>query len=196
MSDSSSVRATLAVGLLVLATAGPLIKWYFAGREAAERESGRIEAIARSRETSIAASLASTTTNQLEHLRVEESKRPWFHYQPRFHDPRALADGITLSPSPLIEKPADPFVGGYFVVDPAGLAFLSRRDECPSLEGGAAALRDAAPDCNAQVMTVVESGTSSAMMQNAQATSLASQMRAGTLPRERVEEILAARTPR
>ena len=133
LNETSRVRAALAVGLLVLATAGPLIKWYFAGREAADREGSRIEARARARETTMATQFASAAGARLEQLRETESLQPW---APELGAPDAQ------------RSPDDPLVACRFVVSETGLRSLNSRDGSPQLgPNEATILREAASHC-------------------------------------------------
>ena len=63
-----------------------------------------------------AGELARELRGELDQLVVREARRPYFHYQNLFHDPRASV-GPSVTPSPLAIGPDDPLVLGYFQID-------------------------------------------------------------------------------
>ena len=61
---------------------------------------------------------------RLEDLRLQESVRPFFHYQTLYHDPRGASQGLAVTPSPLASGSPDPLVWAHFQIDESGLVTL------------------------------------------------------------------------
>ncbi|MEZ4402465.1 MAG: histidine kinase dimerization/phospho-acceptor domain-containing protein [Kofleriaceae bacterium] len=136
---------TFAVAALTTgAIAIVLIGWYRAGVREVD---GQVDAMvnqaereAHDREVALAAAL----TGRLEALRVAESARPYLHYQNLFHDPAGASDGLSVTPSPLAQGPADPLVAVHFQIDEADrVSSPSINDEVPEAVQAMAPDRDA-----------------------------------------------------
>jgi signal transduction histidine kinase len=113
-------RTSLALVLVIAAITVPCVAWYIVGwREASHRAREIEEAPQRlARET--AARLAERLRDRLETLLENESKRPFYHYQNFYHDPRGAYEGAAVVPSPLAQGPIDPLIRTYFQLDAAG----------------------------------------------------------------------------
>jgi signal transduction histidine kinase len=96
----------LAAVLLVVGLALPLVAFYWVGSAQAQRE-------AQSRR-------ATEVASRLEALRAVEARRPWYHYQRLYHEPRAIDNGASLLPSPLQTEPRDPSVASWFSIGKDG----------------------------------------------------------------------------
>ncbi len=106
-------RTILALILTALAIVVPCAAWYLVGSREAERQVSDITEAAHQAAHDTAERLADQLTVRLNTLRETESRRPFYHYQPFFRDPR----GTTLMPSPLAAPPGDPLVQVYFQAD-------------------------------------------------------------------------------
>jgi signal transduction histidine kinase len=113
----SANRASLALLLTVTAIAVPCAAWFVVGwREATQRAHETELAPSRlAGETSTR--LAERLRDRLETLRENESKRPFYHYQNFYHDPRGAYEGVAVVPSPLTDGPMDPIIRTYFQLD-------------------------------------------------------------------------------
>lgn len=111
---------TLASILIFGAMAGPCLSWYLVGiKEAQRRAQDLIEEPRRHAKEAVTL-LAGRVRERLEGLRDAESKRPFYHYQNLYHDPKGAYEGASVIPSPLAEGPADPFIRAYFQIDATG----------------------------------------------------------------------------
>ncbi len=106
-------RTILALILTALAIVVPCAAWYLVGSREAERQVSDITEAAHQAAHDTAERLADQLTLRLNTLRETESRRPFYHYQPFFRDPR----GTTMMPSPLAAPPGDPLVQVYFQAD-------------------------------------------------------------------------------
>ena len=106
-------RTILALILTALAIVVPCAAWYLVGSREAERQVSDITEAAHQAAHDTAERLADQLTVRLNTLRETESRRPFYHYQPFFRDPR----GTTMMPSPLAAPPGDPLVQVYFQAD-------------------------------------------------------------------------------
>ncbi len=71
---------------------------------------------------------------RIEVLREFLSLRPFYHYQNLYHDPRAAAEGASVSISPFAQGPADALIEAHFQVDEAGaLTLPTLNDDFPDL---------------------------------------------------------------
>ena len=113
----SANRTSLALVLTVTAIAVPCAAWFIVGwREAGQRAREMEQAPSRlAGET--AARLAERLHDRLETLSENESKRPFYHYQNFYHDPRGAYEGVAVVPSPLADGPMDPVIRTYFQLD-------------------------------------------------------------------------------
>src|SRR5436190_586675 len=85
-----------------------------------KREQESILASARADAADTASVLADDLVAELEHVRAEESQRPYYHYQNLFHDPRGASLGWSVVPSPLAAGPSERLVAMHFQIDPSG----------------------------------------------------------------------------
>jgi signal transduction histidine kinase len=109
------------IGVAVLL---PTAAWYVTGsREAARRATALEAQIERQRRDDVARE-AERLGARLESLRIQESERPFFHYQTLYRDPRGAAEGLAVTPSPLTSGGADPLVLAHFQIDVEGLVTL------------------------------------------------------------------------
>jgi signal transduction histidine kinase len=100
-------RSVLVASLLLLVgLALPLGAYWIVGRGQAVRDAE----LAR----------ATEVATRLEALRATEARRPWYHYQRLYHEPRAIDNGASLLPSPLGVEPRDELVRAWFAIDAAG----------------------------------------------------------------------------
>ncbi len=116
----TSTRTISAAVLVVGALAAVLIAWFGSGWRSMEKEQAAILAAARADAADTASVLADDLVAELEHLRAEESQRPYFHYQNLFHDPRGASLGWSVVPSPLAEGPTERLVATHFQIDDGG----------------------------------------------------------------------------
>jgi signal transduction histidine kinase len=130
-------RLLLPVVLLAVGMLGPLVAWFITGwsgvrRGQAEVDRAVVESL-RAQETSIADRIAAI----LQVLRERESRRPYFHYQSLYHDPRGADLGASIVTSPLVEGPTDPLVETYFQIDSQGLLTVpTYNEDVPTLNIG------------------------------------------------------------
>ena len=126
---ASWAAVLLAVGLLL-----PLVVWLSTGWSAVRAAQAGVDAAARDARRDGARALGSVVAARLIALRDAESRRPYFHYQNLFHDPRAVDNGASIVPSPLAAAPADPSVWSYFQIDATGrLTVPTVNDALPEL---------------------------------------------------------------
>lgn len=117
-------RTTLAAALIGIAVLLPTGAWYVTGSREAVRRAATLEAqIERQRRDDVARE-AERLGTRLESLRVQESGRPFFHYQTLYRDPRGAAEGLAVTPSPLTSGGTDPLVLAHFQIDVDGLVTL------------------------------------------------------------------------
>lgn len=122
-------RTAIATLLTMVAVAVPCAFWFVAGHRQLDRE-------AQLREKSIygdslrgAVVDAEQLTTRFELLRESESRRPFYHYQNLFHDPKGAAEGLAVSVSPLAQSQGDPLIEAHFQVDAAGRLSLPTLNE-------------------------------------------------------------------
>ncbi len=122
-------RTTLAAVLVGVAVLLPTIAWYVAGSNDATR---RAEALREQAEFALrdeAEREAVRLGTRLEELRRQETQRPFYHYQTLYHDPRGAAEGLSVTPSPLVSGATDPLVWAHFQIDETGLVTLPKVSE-------------------------------------------------------------------
>ena len=90
------------------------------GSREVAREVARVELEPQQAVHQTAVRLADQLAARLESLRDNESRRPFYHYQNLYHDPKGASEGVSVIPSPLAQGPADPLVRAYFQIDSAG----------------------------------------------------------------------------
>jgi signal transduction histidine kinase len=94
------------------------------GSREVTRRSQAIEAAAEQAIREDVESKAARLGARLEDLRLQESVRPFFHYQTLYHDPRGASQGLAVTPSPLASGSPDPLVWAHFQIDESGLVTL------------------------------------------------------------------------
>jgi signal transduction histidine kinase len=112
-------RAALAFALTALALAVPCVAWYLVGSREAERQAAELTDAAQRTAHETAVRLATQLKQRLNALRDAEALRPFYHYQPFFHDPKGASEGASVVVSPLAMTPSDPLVLVYFQADGA-----------------------------------------------------------------------------
>ena len=117
-------RTTLAAALIGIAVLLPTGAWYVTGSRDATRRSQAIEVTAARAIREDVESKAARLGARLEDLRLQESVRPFFHYQTLYHDPRGASQGLAVTPSPLASGSPDPLVWAHFQIDESGLVTL------------------------------------------------------------------------
>ncbi len=117
-------RVTAASILVSIAVLLPTAAWYVTGSREAERRASALETQAEHQLRDNLEREASRLGTRLEDLRLQESDRPFFHYQTLYHDPRGAAQGLSVTPSPLASGAADPLVWAHFQIDESGLVTL------------------------------------------------------------------------
>jgi len=113
----SANRASLALLLTVTAIAVPCAAWFVVGWREATQRAHETELAPSRLATETATRLAERLRDRLETLRENESKRPFYHYQNFYHDPRGAYEGVAVVPSPLTDGPMDPIIRTYFQLD-------------------------------------------------------------------------------
>jgi signal transduction histidine kinase len=106
-------RTMLALVLTALAVIVPCVAWYLVGSREAERRVADVTEAAHQYAHDTAERLADQLTQRLNTLRDNEARRPFYHYQPFFNDPK----NASVVPSPLAAPPGDPLVQVYFQAD-------------------------------------------------------------------------------
>jgi len=117
-------RTTLAAALIGIAVLLPTGAWYVTGSREVTR---RAQAIGTAAARAIREDVESKAVRlgaRLEDLRLQESVRPFFHYQTLYHDPRGASQGLAVTPSPLASGSPDPLVWAHFQIDESGLVTL------------------------------------------------------------------------
>jgi len=117
-------RTTLAAALIGIAVLLPTGAWYVTGSRDVARRSQAIEAAAEHTIREDVESKAARLGARLEDLRLQESVRPFFHYQTLYHDPRGASQGLAVTLSPLASGSPDPLVWAHFQIDESGLVTL------------------------------------------------------------------------
>ena len=121
------MRTAFASILVVAAIAAALLGWFGAGWSQVEQREHELREAPRREAEAAARDLAAEVVSKLESLRVEEARRPYYHYQSLYHDPRSAAEGLAVQPSPLATGPQSPLVRGHFQVRAKGDDWLADR---------------------------------------------------------------------
>ncbi|MCI0623871.1 MAG: HAMP domain-containing histidine kinase [Acidobacteria bacterium] len=129
------ISRTVAAFLMTsAAVAGPCSAWYVVGSREVARETIRLEREPQQQARETADRHARRLAARLESLRQAESRRPFYHYQNLYHDPKGAYEGASVIPSPLAQGPADPLIQAHFQVDAAGrLTLPTFNPEVPNL---------------------------------------------------------------
>ncbi len=123
-------RTLLAAVLTASALAVPGGAWYLSGSRETAREADELRQAPVRQAREAAQRLADRLGARLEALRESESRRPFYHYQNLYHDPKGAYEGNSVIPSPLAEGPEDPLVRTYFQIGADGrLALPSWNEE-------------------------------------------------------------------
>jgi signal transduction histidine kinase len=129
-------RTSLALLLTAAAVAVPCAAWYAVGWREANRQATEIEHAPQRLAREAALRLADRLRDRLDTLRENESKRPFYHYQNYYHDPRGAYEGVAVVPSPLSQGPLDPLIRTYFQLDASGRFALPQLNELAPPEAG------------------------------------------------------------
>lgn len=129
-------RTSLALLLTAAAVAVPCAAWYAVGWREANRQATEIEHAPQRLAREAALRLADRLRDRLDTLRENESKRPFYHYQNYYHDPRGAYEGVAVIPSPLSQGPLDPLIRTYFQLDASGRFALPQLNELAPPEAG------------------------------------------------------------
>jgi signal transduction histidine kinase len=153
-------KTALAFVLTAVALAVPSVAWFIVGSREVTMEAARLEEAPRRSAEVLAERLADRLGSRLETLREAESRRPFYHYQNLYHDPKGAYEGAAVIPSPLAQGPADPLVRAHFQIDAAGrLTLPMLNDELPETGGAAAASSQRALQRELQVAVAACLGT-------------------------------------
>ena len=113
-------RTAVAFVLTAIALAVPCVSWYVVGCREVARRGEELQDVRWDQAREIGAQVARRVLNRLETLRDGESRRPFYHYQSFYHDPKGAYEGASVVPSPLAQGLGDPLIRAYFQIDPAG----------------------------------------------------------------------------
>ncbi len=158
-------RVTLAAVLIGIAVLLPTGAWYITGSRDAERRAASIVSSAENEARSELEREATRLGTRLDDLRRQESRRPFFHYQTLYRDPRGAAQGLAVTPSPLATGTTDPLIWAHFQIDENGLVTLPTVSErFPELSSDAdfAAFCSLLAELQNAVMLETSSGSSDA----------------------------------
>ena len=198
-------RTAVAFVLTAIALALPCVAWYVVGHREVERRGEELEDVPRGQARETASQLGKRVLNRLDTLRDAESRRPFYHYQSFYHDPKGASEGASVVPSPLAQAPSDPMISAYFQINANGelslptvgeqTADANASDELarqrliqqelvPVLPGSScvAALSQPSPVqqiAQAQKTEILDPG---AYAQNVQATKLYQELKSGNAP--------------
>jgi signal transduction histidine kinase len=117
-------RTSLAAVLIGVAVLLPTVAWYVTGSREASRQATAVIAQGERQRRDDVVREAERLGARLESLRVQETERPFFHYQTLYRDPRGAAEGLAVTPSPLTTGRTDPLVLAHFQIDESGLVTL------------------------------------------------------------------------
>lgn len=155
LSTSRTVLALILVGLAVIV---PCVAWYLVGTRELERQMMDVADISQQEARETVRRLANQLTARLSALLEAEARRPFYHYQAYFHDPRGASEGASVVPSPLTSGPSDPLVAVYFYTDGATgrTTLLAAEPDLSSSEPASA--KHKRPDDPASIQTRLERG--------------------------------------
>ena len=90
-------RTLLALLLVLPAISVPCVAWYFAGTRAAEEDADRLADSAQLGAFNVAMGLAQRLEGHLQALSESETRRPFYHYQPHYHDPTSSCECASIT---------------------------------------------------------------------------------------------------
>ena len=122
-------RTAAALVLTIAAVAVPCGSWFVAGQRQVDREAQLEAKNFYGKGLRKAVVHAEHLATRFEVLREAETRRPFYHYQNLFHDPKGAAEGLSVSVSPLAQSPADPLIEAHFQVDEKGQLSLPTLNE-------------------------------------------------------------------
>ena len=131
-------RTVAALVLIGIAVSVPCAAWFLAAHRNLERQATGEEQGVVMTAHKRGRILAERLETRLDVLLQKENRRPFYHYQNLFHDPRGAFEGAAVSLSPLAEGAADAMIEAHFQVDDEGaLSLPTLNEEFPelSLEG-------------------------------------------------------------
>jgi signal transduction histidine kinase len=117
-------RVSLAAILIGIAVLLPTTAWYISGSRDACRRAAALTAGAENELRNEIEREAQRLGTRLDDLRRQESNRPFFHYQTLYRDPKGAAQGLAVTPSPLVSGTTDPLIWAHFQIDEIGLVTL------------------------------------------------------------------------
>jgi signal transduction histidine kinase len=174
------VRTIAGVLLTIAALVALGAGWFVTGWRAVEREQAAVRAEPLVRARATATAMAAELGDRLENVRINESERPYYHYQNLFHDPRGAHQGQSVNPSPLVDRTGDPLIAVHFQIDPGGRVTVPPvNEDVPSLSNPEnlddnrailVELRAAAPALALAPATSMETGTPSTTLAQAEPT--------------------------
>ena len=127
-------RAFLVAVIGTFAIAGLLGAWFVSGWGDTKARADAIEKAPIRQAKEQARTLASELSRELDSIRMSEDARPYYHYQNLFNDPRGASVGLSVNPSPLVAKTADPLVAVHYQIDAKGaLTIPPINDDVPEL---------------------------------------------------------------
>ncbi len=127
-------RTAVAALLTTVAVTVPTGAWYSFGSRQVERQVELELKTAENKMQQLAIQQAERLAARLEVLREIETRRPFYHYQNLYHDPRGAAQGNAVTVSPLAQGPLHPLVDAHFQVDERGrLSLPTLNDDFPEL---------------------------------------------------------------
>lgn len=129
-----SRRAVAALVLTLIAVLVPVSAWFIAGDRQISHEAKLERSGVYQMGFKQAVRLAERLATRLEVLRETESRRPFYHFQNLFHDPKGAAEGASVSQSPLAQGSIDQMIEAYFQIDDQGrLSLPTLNEEFPEL---------------------------------------------------------------
>jgi signal transduction histidine kinase len=132
----ASNRTLLALVLTAVALLVPSGAWYIAGTRELDRKTHELESAPRQQAGAVLAQLTDRIQDRLESLRETESRRPFYHYQNLYHDPKGASEGASVVQSPLAQAPTDPLIHAYFQLDATGhLTLPTLNEDVPEQSG-------------------------------------------------------------
>jgi len=126
---SANRNSTLAATLVAVAVLVPTVAWFVAGSRDTVRRSRELAAEALAEVRLQVDRDTERVSTRLAALLQHEAGRPFYHYQSLYHDPKGVAQGLAVIPSPLARGTADPLVGAHFQIDPSGTVSLPTVNE-------------------------------------------------------------------